>query len=139
MQFREKFGRDALIDLVGYRRFGHNETDEPAYTQPRMYEVIKKHPPVRKLYADQLVGEGVLTAEEAEGYATKAYEQVQAAHQRLKESMAEGEPEEERQLDRSASPEPKTSVGGRDPALDQRAAAQGARGVQRPPQAEDAA
>ena len=52
MAYRETFGRDALIDLIGYRRFGHNETDEPAYTQPLMYEQIKKHPPVRKLYAD---------------------------------------------------------------------------------------
>ena len=49
----QTFGRDALIDLIGYRRFGHNETDEPAYTQPLMYEKIKKHPPVRKLYAEQ--------------------------------------------------------------------------------------
>ena len=53
--YRETFGRDALIDLIGYRRFGHNETDEPAYTQPQMYELIKNHPPVRKLYADRLV------------------------------------------------------------------------------------
>src|SRR5204862_785773 len=59
--FRERFGRDALIDLIGYRRFGHNETDEPAYTQPVMYEKIKKHPPVRKLYADRLIAESVIT------------------------------------------------------------------------------
>ena len=52
MAFRERFGRDVLIDLVGYRRFGHNETDEPAYTQPVMYAKIKTHPPVRKLYAE---------------------------------------------------------------------------------------
>ena len=64
--YRETFGRDALIDLIGYRRFGHNETDEPAYTQPQMYETIKNHPPVRKLYADQLVADGVVTQEEAE-------------------------------------------------------------------------
>ncbi|HEX2044535.1 MAG TPA: thiamine pyrophosphate-dependent enzyme, partial [Gaiellaceae bacterium] len=51
MAFRDRFNRDALIDLIGYRRFGHNETDEPAYTQPKMYDRIKKHPPVRKLYA----------------------------------------------------------------------------------------
>ena len=56
--FRETFGRDALIDLIGYRRFGHNETDEPAYTQPVMYERIKGHPPVRKLYAEQLRARG---------------------------------------------------------------------------------
>ena len=59
--FRQTFNRDALIDLIGYRRFGHNETDEPAYTQPLMYERIKKHPPVRKIYAEQLAGEGVLS------------------------------------------------------------------------------
>jgi 2-oxoglutarate dehydrogenase E1 component len=110
MEFREKFGRDALIDLVGYRRFGHNETDEPAYTQPQMYDIIKKHPPVRRLYAERLVQEGVLTAEEAEQMAAKAYADVQAAHQRLKESMAEPGVEEERELDRSASTEPKTAL-----------------------------
>ena len=58
--FRQTFSRDALIDLIGYRRFGHNETDEPAYTQPLMYERIKQHPPVRKLYADRLAAEGVV-------------------------------------------------------------------------------
>ena len=71
MAFRETFGRDALIDLIGYRRFGHNETDEPAYTQPLMYERIKKHPPVRKLYAEQLAAEGVVSAEEAERLAER--------------------------------------------------------------------
>ena len=55
-----------MIDLIGYRRFGHNETDEPAYTQPQMYERIKNHPPVRKLYADKLAAEGVVSAEDAE-------------------------------------------------------------------------
>src|SRR5215213_749119 len=74
--FRETFGRDALIDLIGYRRFGHNETDEPAYTQPQMYELIKKHPPVRKLYADRLVADGVVSQEEAERMASEAYERV---------------------------------------------------------------
>ena len=65
MAFRNEFGRDALIDLIGYRRFGHNETDEPAYTQPAMYELIKKHPPVREVYATRLEEEGVVSAEEA--------------------------------------------------------------------------
>ncbi|MEA2478482.1 MAG: 2-oxoglutarate dehydrogenase component [Thermoleophilaceae bacterium] len=110
MEFREKFGRDALIDLVGYRRFGHNETDEPAYTQPQMYDVIKQHPPVRKLYAERLVAEGVVTAEEAEEMARVAYANVQKAHQSLKEAMAETGDDNERQLDRSASPEPRTAV-----------------------------
>src|SRR5207237_4417913 len=50
MAFREEFRQGVVIDLIGYRRFGHNETDEPAYTQPRMYEVIRKRPAVRTLY-----------------------------------------------------------------------------------------
>ena len=49
MAFRERFGRDVLIDLVGYRRWGHNEGDEPAYTQPQMYERIAEHPRRRAL------------------------------------------------------------------------------------------
>ena len=58
MAYREEFKRGVVIDLIGYRRLGHNETDEPAYTQPLMYEQISKHPPVRKLYADPLVAPG---------------------------------------------------------------------------------
>ena len=73
VSFRNEFDRDALIDLIGYRRFGHNETDEPAYTQPAMYELIKDHPPVRKLYAERLVDEGVVAAEEADKLAEEAW------------------------------------------------------------------
>ena len=87
MAFRKEFGRDALIDLIGYRRFGHNETDEPAYTQPAMYEPIKTHPPVRKIYADKLVAEGVVTAEEARAMLDDATTKLADAHDELKESM----------------------------------------------------
>src|SRR5690606_24569303 len=66
MAYRQRFGRDALIVLVGYRRYGHHEQDEPAYTQPTMYRRIKEHPPVRKLYAEKLVKEGVVTKQEVE-------------------------------------------------------------------------
>ena len=62
MAFREEFGHDVVVDLVGYRRFGHNEGDEPAYTQPLMYETIEGHPTVREQYADALVEAGVVTA-----------------------------------------------------------------------------
>ncbi len=62
MSYRERFGRDVVIDLIGYRRYGHNETDEPAYTQPKMAAQIKAHPPVSEIYAEQLVKEGVVTA-----------------------------------------------------------------------------
>ena len=64
MAYREKWGRDVVIDLIGYRRYGHNETDEPAYTQPQMAAQIKKHPPVSELYAEQLIDEGVVTDED---------------------------------------------------------------------------
>ncbi|WP_420550512.1 2-oxoglutarate dehydrogenase E1 component [Litorivicinus lipolyticus] len=59
--YRYRFKRDVVIDLVCYRRRGHNEADEPAATQPLMYEVIRKHPTTRKQYADALVAEGVLS------------------------------------------------------------------------------
>ena len=63
--YREKFGKDFLIDLVGYRRWGHNEGEEPAYTQPRMYEIIKAHPTVREIYAKELERQGAATEDEA--------------------------------------------------------------------------
>jgi 2-oxoglutarate dehydrogenase E1 component len=61
IDYRYEFGKDIVIDLVCYRRRGHNETDEPSATQPQMYDVIRKHPTTRSLYADKLVQEGVLT------------------------------------------------------------------------------
>jgi multifunctional 2-oxoglutarate metabolism enzyme len=111
MAFRERFGRDALIDLIGYRRFGHNETDEPAYTQPVMYAKIKSHAPVRKLYADQLIAAGVVTKEEADAVAAAAYQALADAHTELKESLAHPAHDTgEHQLDRTASAEPTTPV-----------------------------
>ena len=59
MAFRERFGRDVLIDLVGYRRFGHNETDEPSYTQPLQVARIKAHPSVTTLYSRRLIDDGL--------------------------------------------------------------------------------
>ena len=68
--YRERFGKDFLIDLVGYRRYGHNEGDEPAFTQPRMYEIIAKHPTVRELWARELEQQGVVTRDEADAMVT---------------------------------------------------------------------
>ncbi len=61
--YRAKFGKDVLIDLVGYRRWGHNEADEPAYTQPGLYAKIRQHPTPRLLWGEQLVQRGVVTSE----------------------------------------------------------------------------
>jgi len=68
VDYRLKFGKDVLIDLVCYRRHGHNEADEPAATQPKMYERIRRHPTTRELYAEHLIGEGVCSPQEAEQY-----------------------------------------------------------------------
>lgn len=66
MDFREKFKRDVVIDLYSYRRFGHNESDEPAFTQPLMYEAIKKRASVRESYLERLLSMGDITPEEAD-------------------------------------------------------------------------
>jgi 2-oxoglutarate dehydrogenase E1 component len=65
LEYRMKFHKDVVIDLVCYRRHGHNEADEPAATQPLMYQVIRKKPTARQLYADKLAADGVLTAAES--------------------------------------------------------------------------
>ena len=76
VDFRRAFGRDVLIDLIGYRRFGHNEQDEPAYTQPQMAERIKNHPTVRELFANKLINQGVLTAEQSRAMVDEATERL---------------------------------------------------------------
>ena len=65
-EYRQKFHKDVVIDLFCYRRFGHNETDEPMFTQPLMYSKIQGHPGVRELYATRLVQEGVMSQAEAD-------------------------------------------------------------------------
>ena len=64
--FRQRFKKDVVVDMVCYRRYGHNEGDEPAFTQPRMYEVIGQRRSVRKLYTELLVNRGDLTLEDAD-------------------------------------------------------------------------
>ena len=65
-EFRQQFHKDVVIDMICYRRFGHNETDEPAFTQPLMYRVIKDHPSTLQIYTRKLVAEGTLSQEEAD-------------------------------------------------------------------------
>ncbi len=76
LAYREQFHADVVVDLVGYRRYGHNEGDEPAYTQPLMYKQIADHPSVRKVWAEQLVQDGVLTAADAEAIWKNAYQRL---------------------------------------------------------------
>ena len=61
--YRAKFGQDVFIDLLGYRKYGHNEGDEPKFTQPKLYDAIAKHPNPRQIYLDKLLGEGAVGAD----------------------------------------------------------------------------
>jgi 2-oxoglutarate dehydrogenase E1 component len=64
MDFRQKFNRDVVIDMICYRRFGHNEGDEPSFTQPITYKKIKEHPTTLNVYAQKIIKEGIITSEE---------------------------------------------------------------------------
>jgi 2-oxoglutarate dehydrogenase E1 component len=64
VEFRQKFNRDIVVDMICYRRFGHNEGDEPSFTQPIMYQKIKKHPSTLSVYAEKLIKEGTISEEE---------------------------------------------------------------------------
>jgi 2-oxoglutarate dehydrogenase E1 component len=89
--YRQTYHRDVVIDLVGYRRLGHNESDEPAYTQPLMYRAIKQHPTVREIFAQRLIDDGVITQAEVEAMSEAAYARIADAHKALKARIAAGE------------------------------------------------
>jgi multifunctional 2-oxoglutarate metabolism enzyme len=117
MAYRERWGRDVVIDVIGYRRFGHNETDEPAYTQPVVAAKIKAHPPVSEIYAEKLVGEGVISPEDVERASKERHDEMSAALKDLREKMELGEYEDPTvtttttgELDRTASPPVETAV-----------------------------
>ena len=78
--YRQQFAKDFLIDLVGYRRWGHNEGDEPSFTQPVLYQAIRAHPTPRRVLADRLVREGVVTEEEVAAEEKMVMERLEAAH-----------------------------------------------------------
>jgi len=111
MMYREKFRNDVVIDVVGYRRHGHNEGDEPAYTQPMMYERIKQTPTVREKYAAQLAQEGVVDQAAAQAEWDAAYARLQEVQQVLKASLAAGTGgEEPRRISQQTAAEPETAV-----------------------------
>jgi 2-oxoglutarate dehydrogenase E1 component len=68
VEFRQTFGKDAVLDMFCYRRFGHNEGDDPTFTQPLMYAIIKDHVSVRELYSQRLIQEGVVTQAQVDGW-----------------------------------------------------------------------
>ncbi len=117
MAYRERWGRDIVIDVIGYRRYGHNETDEPAYTQPPIAAKIKAHPPVSEIYAEKLVDEGVIAARTSSGPARSATTRCRRRSRTCASKMELGEYEDPTvttsstgELDRSASPPVETAV-----------------------------
>jgi 2-oxoglutarate dehydrogenase E1 component len=120
MAYRERWCRDVVIDVIGYRRFGHNETDEPAYTQPTMAAKIKSHPPVSELYAEKLIEDETVSAEEVGKASDERHAEMSGALKGLREKMESGEYEDPtvtgttqtgELLDRTASPPVHTAVG----------------------------
>jgi 2-oxoglutarate dehydrogenase E1 component len=87
--YQEKFEKDFLIDLIGYRRYGHNELDEPAFTQPVMYQKIRKHPSVRQGWADTLITRRVIDQDESATMAEAYAKRLQETHDSLPDVVEE--------------------------------------------------
>lgn len=92
LRFRQQFGEDVVIDLICYRRWGHNEADEPAFTQPVMYEHIKKHPTLMNIYSAQLEQEGVLSKDEADKFFKEKIDNLQRILDATRKSPPEVKP-----------------------------------------------
>jgi 2-oxoglutarate dehydrogenase E1 component len=109
--YRARFHKDVLIDLVGYRRHGHNETDEPTFTQPTLYARIKAHPTVPQAWAQRLVAEQVMTAEAAAADEKAVFDHYAEMHAHFKQSLGVAEkhapwPAENAPLPRATPPAP---------------------------------
>src|SRR5713226_222844 len=110
--YRDQFHKDILVDLVGYRRWGHNEGDEPAFTQPQMYEIIRNHPSARELYARRLQERGILSQEEAEAMQKQAFAVLEEAKREADAGLQPFEQEESNGLNgHHEEPEQPQAVG----------------------------
>ena len=91
MAYRTRFRDDFVIDLVGYRRHGHNEGDEPSYTQPLLYKIIADHPTVRAVYADKLLAEGVVGDDDVKAMVDETAEVLRDAQDGVREHRPVGD------------------------------------------------
>ncbi len=91
-EYRQTFKSDVVVDLVCYRRYGHNEGDDPSFTQPAMYEIIRKHPTVRTLYAQQLAQQARISAEDSEAIKQRCMQEFDAALTRARAESQFKEP-----------------------------------------------
>ena len=94
LAFRRRFESDVVVDLVGYRRHGHNEQDEAAYTQPLMAAQVAEHPTVRELFAQRLIEEGIVSKEEADRLVADVTAELKQAHEALKATFGAPPPAE---------------------------------------------
>ncbi|MFL5577021.1 MAG: 2-oxoglutarate dehydrogenase E1 component [Gemmatimonadaceae bacterium] len=108
--YRERFGKDFLIDLVGYRRHGHNETDEPAFTQPELYQQVKAHPTPRQVWGARLVSEGVVTEADVAALDREVADRFQGIYQEVKASLAGSPADDEAQASPEGPPAPPASA-----------------------------
>jgi 2-oxoglutarate dehydrogenase E1 component len=90
--YRHEFHKDILIDLVGYRRHGHNEADQPSFTQPKLYELIKAHPSPREVFGARLVAEGVVSADDVKALDREIAAELTAIFTEVKEADREAHP-----------------------------------------------
>jgi 2-oxoglutarate dehydrogenase E1 component len=88
--YRARFGQDFLIDLIGYRRWGHNEGDDPSFTQPRTYALIEKKPTVRELFATELVKRGVVREGDPEAFLKSGLDEFQRIRERVRAAPSNG-------------------------------------------------
>jgi 2-oxoglutarate dehydrogenase E1 component len=100
MAYRREFNDDFVIDLVGYRRHGHNEGDEPAYTQPVKYAKIGSHPTVQQLYSDRLIADGVITDEAVAAMRAEITDKLREVQDHVREyqPVEDDKPDEEREI-----------------------------------------
>ncbi len=83
VEYRKRFNKDFLIDLIGYRRYGHNEMDEPSTTQPMLYDAVRKHPTVKRIFAEKLVSEGLISEEKAQNIETAVTKRIEDAYKKV--------------------------------------------------------
>ncbi|MEM7414268.1 MAG: 2-oxoglutarate dehydrogenase E1 component [Gemmatimonadota bacterium] len=105
MAYRRAYGEDFVIDLVGYRRHGHNEGDEPAYTQPVKYRAISSHPTVQQLYSDRLIADGVVTDNQVVDIRTRITDVLRASQDSVRGGTPTQEGAEHEYVEENVAPE----------------------------------
>ena len=109
--YRDQFAQDVVIDVVGYRRYGHNETDEPAFTQPKLYELVKEHPTPRQVWGARLLAEGIATDEQVAAIDKEFADKITADYHEMKAAPGGGHQASSR-LPTPAASDPATAVRG---------------------------